>query len=62
MRITSEDAIRRGEKGQKIAVVENEDASEDEPKRAFFDIRGAGYWIEGVKAVSQSSALSSAVL
>ena len=62
VRITSEDAIRRGEKGQKTAVIENKDASEDEPKKAFFDIRGAGGWIDGVKTVRPSLAVRFIVL
>ena len=51
MRITNEEASRQSDRGRKTAVVENEEAAEDEPRTAFFDIRGAGDWIGGIRSV-----------
>ena len=53
--ITEEDAHRNFPETKKTAVVENEDAKEDEPKRAFFDIRGAGNWVEGIRLVNSQA-------
>ena len=55
--ITNEDASRLPKGGRRTAVVKNEDSASNEPKTAFFDIRGAGNWIDGIKLVAWATSL-----